>query len=193
MSPNYTSADFHARVLSSMALTDPPATTRHIGLQQAAVLIGVIDEPEPKVILTQRNTGMRTHSGQIAFPGGKRDADDQTFEAAAIREAHEEIGLDPSFVQTIGRLSDYPAPSGFIVTPILAVIRRGFTLRLNPAEVDTAFEVPLSFLMNPENHQIESRFWNGSERRFYVMTHEERRIWGVTAGIIRALYERLYT
>ncbi len=192
MSQNYTSDDFKTRVLASVALADPQLLTKDIALKEAAVLIGVIDEPDPNVILTQRSPHMRAHSGQIAFPGGKRDADDLTSEAAAIREAHEEIGLDPSFVQTIGRLEDHATPSGFIVTPVLAIIRRGFTLQINPVEVEAAFEVPLSFLMNPENHRVESRFWNGEERHFYVMTHSERRIWGVTAGIIRTLYERLY-
>ncbi|MDR6816581.1 8-oxo-dGTP pyrophosphatase MutT (NUDIX family) [Neorhizobium sp. 2083] len=162
-------------------------------LKDAAVLVPVVDDgDEAKVILTQRTSTMRKHSGQIAFPGGGIDPEDRSPEQAALREAEEEIGLDRSFVETLSRLPTYYAATGFRITPVLSVVRRGFEIRPNPAEVDEVFEVPLSFLMNEANHQRGSREWDGKERHFYVMPYEERNIWGITAGILRTLYERLY-
>ena len=163
------------------------------GLRDAAVLIPVVDHgDDATVILTQRTTGMRSHSGQIAFPGGKIDAEDPSPEDAALREADEEIGLDGAHVEIIGRLPDYVSGSGYRIAPVLAVVRPGFDLTINPDEVDAAFEVPLGFLMDPANHRRQSRVWNERERFFYEMPFGERYIWGVTAGIIRTLYERLY-
>ncbi|CDZ25291.1 CoA pyrophosphatase [Neorhizobium galegae] len=162
-------------------------------LKDAAVLVPVVDDgDEAKVILTQRTSTMRKHSGQIAFPGGGIDPQDRSPEQAALREAEEEIGLDPSFVETLSRLPTYYAATGFRITPVLSVVRRGFEITPNPAEVDDVFEVPLSFLMNEANHQRGSREWDGKERHFYVMPYQERNIWGITAGILRTLYERLY-
>lgn len=164
-----------------------------IDLKDAAVLIPVVDDgPEARVILTQRIEGLRKHSGQVAFPGGKRDPDDHDAAAAALREAEEEIGLARHFVEIIGRLPDYPTPTGFRVTPVIAIVQPGFSLTPNPEEVDSVFEVPLSFLMEPANHRLESRVWNGVERYYYVMPWQDRKIWGITAGILRTLYERYY-
>ncbi len=166
---------------------------QELKLKDAAVLVPVIDDgDEAKIILTQRTATLRTHSGQIAFPGGAVDPEDGSPEQAALREAQEEIGLDPRFVEPLARLPNYYATTGFRITPILAVVQRGFDLRLNPEEVDDAFEVPLSFLMNEANHQRGSRDFNGAERHFYLMPYENRNIWGITAGILRTLYERLY-
>lgn len=162
-------------------------------LRDAAVLVPVVDDgDEAKVILTQRTSTMRQHSGQIAFPGGGIDPEDRSPEQAALREAEEEIGLDRSFVETLSRLPTYYAATGFRITPVLSVVKRGFEITPNPTEVDEVFEVPLSFLMNKANHQRGSREWDGMERHFYVMSYEEREIWGITAGILRTLYERLY-
>ncbi|MFN4208475.1 MAG: CoA pyrophosphatase [Agrobacterium albertimagni] len=162
-------------------------------LKDAAVLIGVIDDPdEARIILTQRTSKLRQHAGQIAFPGGSIDATDTSPEEAALREAEEEIGLDRRFVETVGRLPQYLSGTGFRIQPVLSVVQPGFALTLNPDEVDSVFEVPLSFLMNPSNHRQDSRMWQGSVRHFYVMPYRERHIWGITAGIIRTLYERLY-
>jgi 8-oxo-dGTP pyrophosphatase MutT (NUDIX family) len=162
-------------------------------LKDAAVLVPVVDDgDEAKVILTQRTATLRKHSGQIAFPGGGIDAEDVSPEHAALREAEEEIGLAPDFVETVGRLPTYFTTTGFKITPILSVVRRGFELTPNPSEVDDVFEVPLSFLMDEANHQRSSRLFEGTERHFYLMPYEERNIWGVTAGILRTLYERLY-
>lgn len=167
--------------------------TEGMKLKDAAVLIPVIDDPDgAKVLLTKRTATLRKHSGQIAFPGGGIDPEDGGAEVAALREAEEEVGLDRSYVETVGRLPDYFAGTGFRITPILSVVRRGFTIVPNPTEVDQVFEVPLSFLMNPDNHQQDSMMWRGAARHFYVMPYGERHIWGITAGILRTLYERLY-
>lgn len=163
------------------------------GLRDAAVLIPVVDhQGEATVILTKRTERLRSHSGQVAFPGGSIDATDASPEAAALRETEEEIGLSPHFIKVVGRMPDYVTGSGYRIAPVLSVVKPGFTLQLNPLEVDAAFEVPLSFLMDPENHRRESRVWQERERFYYTMPYEERLIWGVTAGIIRTLYERLY-
>jgi 8-oxo-dGTP pyrophosphatase MutT (NUDIX family) len=176
-------------------LLNPEWMTMVEGLQlrDAAVLVPVIDDSDgAKVIFTQRTATLRKHSGQIAFPGGAIDPEDASPEEAALREAEEEIGLPRHFVEPVGRLPQYLAATGFRITPILSVVQRGFKLRLNPHEVDDVFEVPLSFLMDPQNHQRGSRMWNGAERHFYQLPYQERNIWGITASIVRTLYERLY-
>ncbi|MBW3096124.1 CoA pyrophosphatase [Pseudohoeflea sp. DP4N28-3] len=167
-------------------------------LRDAAVLIAVVDgaddaEGGAKVLLTRRTIKLRKHSGQVAFPGGSIDPEDASAAHAALREAQEEIGLDPAHVEIVGELPHYLAASGFSITPVLAVVRPGFSLVVNPHEVDEVFEVPLSFLMNPDNHRRESRVWEGAERHYYVIPYSRHHIWGVTAGIIRTLYERLYS
>ncbi|MCA1490841.1 CoA pyrophosphatase [Sinorhizobium alkalisoli] len=164
-----------------------------LNLKDAAVLVPVVDDGEDaSVIFTQRTSTLRKHSGQVAFPGGAVDPEDPSVEMAAVREAEEEIGLDPRFVDPVGRLPHYMALSGFRITPVLAVVQPGFELVLNPVEVESVFQVPLSFLMDPKNHGRGSRHWDGAERHFYRMPYGERNIWGITAGIVRMLYERLY-
>ncbi|WP_102958830.1 CoA pyrophosphatase [Mangrovicella endophytica] len=161
--------------------------------REAAVLVPVVDRPRgADVILTLRSSSLRKHSGQIAFPGGSIDPDDASPEAAALRESVEEIRLDPHFVEPIGRLPRYVTGTGFRITPVVAIVQPGFTLQPNPAEVQEAFEVPLGFLMNEANHRRESRRLDGLDRHFYSMTFGDRNIWGITAGIIRTLYERFY-
>ena len=164
------------------------------GLRDAAVLIPVVDHKDgATVILTKRTEKLRNHSGQVAFPGGSIDATDASPQDAALRETEEEIGLDRSFVEVIGRLPDYISGSGFRVVPVLGVVRPGFMLTLSVDEVDDVFEVPLAFLMNEANHTRESRELQGHMRSYYVMPYNDHYIWGLTAGIIRVLYERLYT
>ena len=162
-------------------------------LRDAAVLIPVVDRgDEATVLLTKRTEKLASHSGQVAFPGGRIDPGDASAEAAALREADEEIGLPAGHIEVIGRMPDYVSGSGYRIAPVLSVVRPGFALTLNEHEVDAAFEVPLRFLMDPANHHRGSRVWNDREWFFYDMPYGGQRIWGVTAGIIRTLYERLY-
>ena len=161
-------------------------------IRPAAVLIAVVDRPEPTVLLTQRSAHLNDHAGQISFPGGKIDPTDASPLDAALREADEEVGLQREFIDPVGYLDLYGTAFGFRILPTVARVRPGFTLRVSAAEVDDVFEVPLAFLMNPANHQIHSKEFRGIERLYYAMPYEERYIWGATAGILRVLYERIY-
>lgn len=161
-------------------------------LREAAVLIPVVDRPRGAgILLTKRSEALRKHSGQISFPGGTIDPEDGSPEAAAIREAREEIGLAQDAIETLALLPTYLAGTGFLITPVLALIRPDYSLTINPEEVDSAFEVPFSFLMDTANYLPDSRVWNGTEHFFYSITYENYRIWGITAGILRVLSERL--
>jgi len=161
-------------------------------VRPAAVLIPVVDHPQPTVLLTQRSALLNDHAGQISFPGGKIDATDASPLDAALREAEEEVGLSRQFVDPIGYLDLYGTSFGFRILPTVARVRPGFELRISKSEVDDAFEVPLAFLMDPANHQVHSREFRGMERSYYAMPFAERYIWGATAGILRVLYERIY-
>lgn len=161
--------------------------------RRAAVLIPVVDRPEgATVILTRRTAHLPAHGGQIAFPGGKVEAGDATPVCTALREAREEIGLSGSFVKPLGLLDCYHTSTGFNVVPVLAAIRLGFSLTPDGTEVDEIFEVPLEFLMSPENHERRTVYWQGRMRNFHAITYGRYYIWGATAGILHNLYERLY-
>jgi 8-oxo-dGTP pyrophosphatase MutT (NUDIX family) len=160
-------------------------------IRPAAVLIPVVEHAQPTVLLTQRAAHLNDHAGQISFPGGKIDATDASPLEAAIREAEEEIGLSREFIDPIGYLDLYATGFGYRILPTVARVKPGFKLRINEAEVDDAFEVPLAFLMDPVNHQVHSKEFRGMERSYYAMPFEERYIWGATAGILRVLYERI--
>lgn len=159
----------------------------------AAVLIGLVERKAGlSVLLTRRADTLRSHTGQVALPGGRQDPGERPWETA-LREAHEEIGLEPRFVSPVGLSTPYETGSGYLITPVVGFVRRGFSLSANPAEVADIFETPFGFLMNPGNYeQHERALPTGELRRFYATTHEDRYIWGATAGILRALYERLY-
>jgi 8-oxo-dGTP pyrophosphatase MutT (NUDIX family) len=158
----------------------------------AAVLIGVVPRPEgPTVLLTQRAATLRSHSAQVAFPGGRVDAVDGSPVVTALREAEEEIGLPRERVRTLGFLDAYLTGTGYRIVPVVALVEPPFSLTLNAHEVDEAFETPLSFLLDPANHRREGREWQGLYRTYYAMPFGDRYIWGATAGMIRNLYERL--
>lgn len=162
----------------------------------AAVLIPLVNRPGGlTVLLTQRTSHLSSHSGQIAFPGGKADAEDSDAQATALREAEEEIGLAPHNVAVLGTFPTYTSGSAYIITPVLGLLRDGFVLKANPDEVADIFEVPLAFLMNPANHHRHAVDWAGQRREWlsmaYAETGTERFIWGVTAAMLRNFYRFL--
>lgn len=158
----------------------------------AAVLIGLIERPAGyTVLLTRRVDTLRKHAGQIALPGGRRDPGETPWQTA-LREAEEEIGLDRRYVNLAGLSTPLLTHSGYLITPVVGFVQQGFELRPNPHEVADIFETPFGFLMDPANHERLQREFEGRMREYYAMTHEDRHIWGVTAAILRALYDRLY-
>jgi 8-oxo-dGTP pyrophosphatase MutT (NUDIX family) len=162
---------------------------------QAAVLVGLVMRDEPMVLLTQRTAHLSTHSGQVAFAGGKCDPEDADAAATALREAHEEVGLEAQHVQVLGSLPEYVTGSAFFVTPVVALIAPEHTLEPNPHEVQEVFEVPLSYLMNPAHHRWHTFAFEGVQRQWLSMPyqdgHQERFIWGATAGMLRNFYRFL--
>jgi 8-oxo-dGTP pyrophosphatase MutT (NUDIX family) len=171
---------------------NPRAET--LGLAKpAAVLVPLIARPEGvTVLLTRRAATLRQHSGQIAFPGGKIDQEDDGPLGAALREAEEEIGIDRAKVQPLGFLGPYFSSTGFRITPVVGLLAPDVRLTLNAGEVEHVFETPLAFLMDPANHQTHQREFKGEMRSYFAMPHGDHYIWGVTAGIIRMLWLRLY-
>lgn len=161
----------------------------------ASVLVPLVMREQPTVLLTQRTAHLSEHSGQIAFPGGKQDKEDADLIATALREAQEEVGLHPQFVQVLGTLPVYVTGSAFLITPVVALVRQGFVLSPNAAEVEAVFEVPLAFLMNPANHRRHSMVAEGVRRDWLSMPYDdqgtERFIWGATAGMLRNFYHFL--
>jgi 8-oxo-dGTP pyrophosphatase MutT (NUDIX family) len=160
----------------------------------AAVLVPLVERPEGlAVLLTQRATQLRNHAGQISFPGGRIEPSDADPKAAALREAHEEIGLDARFVSVIGYLTDHVLFSGFRVTPVVAFVQPGFELLLDAKEVQDTFEVPLSFVFDPANHRVRRRRFGFGEAELELcdIPYGERNIWGATAGMLLNLYNVL--
>jgi 8-oxo-dGTP pyrophosphatase MutT (NUDIX family) len=162
---------------------------------RAAVLVPVVMRERPTVILTERTTHLSTHSGQVAFPGGRRDDTDADEAHTALREAHEEIGLLPGLVEVIGLLPTYTTGTRYIITPVVALVSPDHELKLNAFEVADAFEVPLDFLMNPAHHHRHAIEWGGNRREWFSMPYmdgsTERYVWGATAGMLRNFYRFL--
>lgn len=161
-------------------------------LLPAGVLVPLIDRPEGlSVLLTRRTSHLSAHAGQISFPGGRVDPGDADAVAAALRETREEVGLTSDLIEILGRLDTYHVRTGFEVTPVVGLLRPPFTLVLDSFEVAEAFEVPLGFILDPANHQRQSRIENGQERHFWAMPYGDHFIWGATAGMLMNLYEIL--
>lgn len=162
---------------------------------QASVLVGVVMRGKPTLILTERTTHLSTHSGQVAFPGGKRDPTDRDAAHTALREAQEEVGLDPAHVEVIGTMPTYTTGTRFIITPVVALVEPSHRITPNPHEVADAFEVPLEFLMNPAHHHRHHIVADGIRRDWFSMPYmdgaTERFVWGATAGMLRNLYRFL--
>jgi len=154
----------------------------------AAVLVPLVRrEPGITVLLTQRTEDMPSHAGQIAFPGGRKQQEDADAKATALRETEEEVGLSRTFVQVIGAVDPYRTGTGYEITPVVGIVTPGFTIHADPREVADVFEVPLSHFLDAQNHRIDSRIFQGRERRFYAMPYGDRYIWGATAGMLKNL------
>jgi 8-oxo-dGTP pyrophosphatase MutT (NUDIX family) len=187
-------ADPPADVWRSDFDLDPAAAPAEaVALTPAAVLVALVERPKGlSVILTRRSDALRRHTGQIALPGGRCETGETPW-GAAVREAHEEIGLDPALVSLAGLSTPYRTGTGFYVTPVVGFVGPGYEPAPNPDEVAEVFETPFGFLMNPASYdEREMQTADGRRRRFYAATWEDRTIWGATAGMLRALYERLY-
>ena len=174
--------DLNPELMADFAVMPPP--------RPAAVLVPVVAHEELTVLLTLRTDTLPTHAGQIAFPGGKLEAGENAVDAA-LRESEEEISLERAHVDVIGFLDSYRTGTGFMVVPVVAIIRPGFVLRNDTTEVAETFEVPLRFLMDEANHQKHAREWRGRQRFYYAMPYGGRYIWGATAAIIKNMHERL--
>ena len=182
--PSDNDEDADPAVLAAIAAMRP--------IRTATVLVPIIARAEPTVLFTQRTAHLADHAGEIAFPGGKIEAVDASPAAAALREAEEEVSLDRRFVEPIGYLDVHVTPSGYRILPVLARVHEGFSLHFNRGEVHDTFEAPLAFLMAPQNHRREKAEWNGLTTSIYAIPFNDHKIWGVTAGILRNLWERIY-
>lgn len=160
----------------------------------ASVLLAIMlhEQQPPTVLLTERTAHLSTHSGQVAFPGGRADPEDASAAATALREAQEEVGLAPEFVEVLGTLSTYITGTSYIITPVVALVRPGCTLKPNPYEVADMFEVPLAFLLDPANHRRHVFDRDGVHREWFSMPYQDgdknHFIWGATAGMLRNFY-----
>ncbi|TPE63740.1 CoA pyrophosphatase [Sandaracinobacter neustonicus] len=160
-------------------------------LVPAAVLVPIVRAPEPRLLLTTRTAHLRNHAGQVAFPGGRIDPGDVGPVEAALREAQEEIGLDPAAVEVIGIDEPYQTGTGYRVQPVVGSIEPDLPFVPNPQEVADLFEVPLDYALDPKNHVLREAMWKGRMRRYYVIEWEGRTIWGATAGMLVNLSARL--
>ena len=186
------------RLASGLPVTKPPlgsdfslngVVPRPTTFRPAAVLVPLVRrELEITVLLTQRTAEMPSHAGQIAFPGGRPQKEDADAEATALRETEEEVGVSRKFIEVIGPVDHYLTGTGYEITPVVGIVTPGFTIHADPREVADVFEVPLSHFLDEKNHRIDSRVWQGRERRYYAMPYGERYIWGATAGMLKNLH-----
>jgi 8-oxo-dGTP pyrophosphatase MutT (NUDIX family) len=161
-------------------------------IRNAAVLIPIIDRPEAMTVLfTRRTEHLSNHAGQVSFPGGRAEPHDDGPVQTALRETEEEIGLDRSFVDVVGALGGYETVTRFMITPVVGLVKPGFDLAIDDNEVAEVFEVPLPFLLDPANHEIHSRIWQGKPRNYFQMCYDGHRIWGATARMVVILSETM--
>ncbi|MEM9682545.1 MAG: CoA pyrophosphatase [Pseudomonadota bacterium] len=169
-----------------------PGMARPTELVPAAVLVPIVERDDGMtVLLTQRTDHLNAHAGQISFPGGRVETEDSSLEAAALRETEEEVGLQQRHIDLVGQLDIYVTRTGFEVTPVVGIVTPPFVIKPDSFEVADVFEVPLSFIVDPANHEKHSRVYKGMERQFYVLPYENRYIWGATAGMLVNLSEVL--
>ena len=162
-------------------------------LVSAAVLVPLVERAdEIYMLLTRRSDDLPSHAGQVSFPGGKAHEDDMDATATALRETHEEVGIQPSLVSVIGFLDRYETRTGFSILPVVGMIDPSFSLKIDDREVAEVFEVPVSFLMNPANHQRHSIEYEGTRRFYYAISYKDYYIWGATAGMLKSMYDTLY-
>jgi len=180
-----------AEAVAAPATSDDAMDLVRRPLMPAAVLVGIVLGPAPGVLLTKRTAHLANHAGQVAFPGGRIEPEDPSPEAAALREAWEEVGLDPERVELLGRLPDYVTGTGFRVSPVLALLPPGLDLRPAPDEVEAVFQLPLAVLLDPEAPQQRRAEFRGRVREFWVWPHPEHYVWGATAAILVHLAHRL--
>lgn len=192
----------HLDEVPASAAADPPTSdfdlnpgmrpAQRRALVPAAVLVPLVERPDGLTVLfTRRTDHLTRHAGQISFPGGRIDPDDADAVGAALREAREEIGLDPAFVSVSGYLDPYETVTGYHITPVVGLVRPGFVLTPDPGEVAAVFEVPLDWIADPHNHQRHTREFQGAARLYYVWVRGEHYIWGATAGMLMNLVRRL--
>ena len=180
----------HEARFSDYDLNAPPERPKR--LRPAAVLVPLVERPQGlSVLLTQRTEHLHDHAGQVSFPGGRVEPRDQGVIGAALRETAEEIGLTEGYIDVVGFLDNYETVTGYLITPVVGFVSPGFSLTLDDFEVADTFEVPLEFLLDPQNHQVHMRMRHGSNRRYYVFEYENRYIWGATAGMLMNLYRRV--
>jgi 8-oxo-dGTP pyrophosphatase MutT (NUDIX family) len=182
-----------ARPAAALSLyADDGAEREAAAVTPAAVLVPIIARPEGfSVLFTRRTEQLKSHSGQISFPGGRAEPGDPSPRHTALREAQEEIGLAPARVEVLGQLAEYNTRTGFRVTPVIGLIQPPLELAPDAREVDEVFEVPLAFLLDPANHRRESRQIGARMASYYVIEHQGRTIWGATAGMLVNLYRQL--
>nr|VFK28038.1 MAG: 8-oxo-dGTP pyrophosphatase MutT, NUDIX family [Candidatus Kentron sp. MB]VFK29348.1 MAG: 8-oxo-dGTP pyrophosphatase MutT, NUDIX family [Candidatus Kentron sp. MB]VFK74758.1 MAG: 8-oxo-dGTP pyrophosphatase MutT, NUDIX family [Candidatus Kentron sp. MB] len=188
-----TKADIQPRpTIGDFDLTSPPKPIPDRPLTPAAVLVPIVEHPHDlSILLTKRTSHLYHHPGQISFPGGRAEETDNGPVATALRETREEIGLDPALVRVIGFLDTYETTTAYLVTPVVGLVTPGFRLQPDPFEVERVFEMPVSFLMDPGNHEIQSRTIKGTQHGFYVIEYQGDSIWGATAGMLINLYRRI--
>jgi 8-oxo-dGTP pyrophosphatase MutT (NUDIX family) len=189
--------DWRARLRARLRHTYPgmPAPTTYRAPSPddipAAVLTPVVDHPQLTMLFTERAADLREHAGQVSFPGGRLEPNDSDPAAAALRETEEEIGLAPQGIEILGYLPDHLVGARYRVTPVVGLVRPGFTVRPDPVEVAGAFEVPFAFLMDPANHRSSQRIVNATPVTIYELSYDGHRIWGATAGMLVTLYHVL--